>query len=471
MRTAGDLTKYRSYLRDAYSYQDDGTRRCINEALRAEPQSSTTDHVLTDEEVSANIPRHPFRLAIYRQVSCSARGSNWTLCDHRVDLAAVSAVTQQISRYLFRVWGDRSAGLNSDGLFKSERAKQNLCGDLDTMREEDIHDSLFGHMCNRRENFASPWISFTTSVIWVVAKALRLMEDGHVDLKLAIVDTYDLPNGAYLFQADALLRAYNLEERMVYKNMARSMVLVWKDIQAPMAVVSLKQFLPDALTRGRVRPGYLTLQSFHFRGSDKQFAKAHGAKWKISTKASEKKKKKKKKPSRLLKASVIRKKIYAEQPVREFLLEALRHQAPKSHRDYLAGRTFWGKRFDTRLKDFRTSISPFQLNDFALLVERNVTCPGFRLPMLIFLFSTLTKQFYRDSLVEAVRDLDRRRRSLFTDIGLPPANETRRRPNHPRLQQMRHSRSDLFRSPRTRRVRDLAPGLQRGTRDSGQHSE
>jgi hypothetical protein len=406
-----------------------------------------------------NVPRHPFRLAVYCWFPQSDDPRQWVYSYHRVNMGAVSSMTQlAVPRYLFRVYSEKSAGLNTPGLFRSERARRGLACSMEAMGESEIHDSLVGHMSTRIKNFASPWISLSTSVPWIMAKALRLKDDGHSakSLKIAIIDTLNLPRGAQLFHAGALLRAYNVEEHMGYQNLAGSMVLAWGEIKAPMAVISVQDFLPDASAKGHLQPGYLALQPFHLETVDVVYRKRYSM-FRNPPKSTRLKGSKSKRRVRgktpntgLVKPHAIRKRIFRRPSHwKAFVLVVQKGQAPRTYRrEQVAGRTFWGKKFHKQPQDHRAPMSPYQMNAFVSLVKRNVGDPRFQLPMLLFLLSTRKKDFYVDSMVDRILELSRECHPLRVHhisstvsflllmILSLSLRLIRRRPDDPRIQQV-----------------------------------
>ncbi|EXJ76098.1 uncharacterized protein A1O5_00606 [Cladophialophora psammophila CBS 110553] len=319
-------------------------------------------------------------------------------------MGAVSACTQGISRYLFRVWNDESAGENTEGHFKSEREKQGMCADLEVMSEVDIKESLLGHMANRKHNFRSPWISFATSPIWVFSKALGLFEEGRQNLRLAIIDTWNLGEGAHIFHTGALLKAYNVDQDMVYANMGEPMVLAWKQLRAPTTVIRLDEFLPSVLETGYLKPGYLRLQPFHYKPLDSEFANNLSAKGKNAAN------RRKKKPwSRLRKTWEIRQKTFPTQSTfAAFQETALEQQAPwRFQRRRFAGRMSQGKQPGRKTENFRAPMAPFQLDEYVEFLKREVKEIELQLPLLIALLSTRTAEVEYDSILDRIQELGR----------------------------------------------------------------
>ncbi|KAK5460907.1 hypothetical protein LTS15_002970 [Exophiala xenobiotica] len=269
-------------------------------------------------------------------------------------------------------------------------------------------------MASRRKHFASPWVSLSCSVLWLMAKVLRLIQEGHNinTLQIAIIDSLDLPHGVHLYHAGALLGAYDVEEKMVYRNMGGSMALVWKEIKAPMATILVKDFLPDLNGKDYIRPGYLSLQPFHEESVDAEFVKRFSALQKL-LKPNDKDQRHEGKEARstksytgILKPFAIRKKIFRQQTIRSFLQERLKDQVPKLYYKKYVAKRYPNKEFRPEPTDLIKGISSDELADFVDLVKRNVSDPKFQLPVLVFLLSTRTDQFYHDSIVDQISELN-----------------------------------------------------------------
>ncbi|OQU95670.1 hypothetical protein CLAIMM_01851 [Cladophialophora immunda] len=400
-----DWTRYNQYLRKPYFYWDNdglGLCCCINEPLSHSRAPLGFERPLeTFAELTADKPRHPFRLVIYKRVSVEDEWL-WRFCGHRVNMGAVSTCTQAISRYLFRLWHDESGGENAEGHFKSEREKQGMCADLELMGEQDIQESLRGHMGNAKVSFQSPWVSLATSLLWIFSRARALKERGCRNFRLAIVDTWNLGQGAYLFHTEALLRAYNADKGLPYHNMGVPMVLVWKEIRAPMTVVRLDKFFPSVLEKGYLKPGYLKLQPFHYNPADSEFTKNHSAKRKKAGRGSDNKRC----GSRPRKPAEIRNKIFPGLSPYEAFQEIMREQQAPWRFPWrrLAGRLTQGERIGRRVDHFRVPMAPYQLDEYVDFLKREVTAIEFQFPMLIALLSTRTKEVEYDSILDAIQD-------------------------------------------------------------------
>ncbi|KIW98954.1 uncharacterized protein Z519_00617 [Cladophialophora bantiana CBS 173.52] len=244
-------------------------------------------------------------------------------------MGAVSACTQGISRYLFRVWNDENAGENTDGHFKSEHEKQ---------------------------------------------------EEGRQNLRLAIIDTRNLGDGTHMFHTGALLKAYNVDQDMIYANMGEPMVL------------------------GYLKPGYLRLQPFHYKPLDSEIANNLSAKGKNAAN------RRKKKPwSRLRKTWEIRQKTFPTQSTFAAVQEiALEQQAPwRYQRRRFAGRMSQGKQPGRKTENFRASMAPFQLDEYVEFLTREVKEIELQLPLLITLLSTRTAEVEYDSILDRIQEWGR----------------------------------------------------------------
>ncbi|KAK5209731.1 hypothetical protein LTR47_009131 [Exophiala xenobiotica] len=365
---------------------------CIREPLdRQRTDGRTISHSLLNQK----IPRHPYRLALYRCLGCLSDATEWAYSHHVIDMSRVSAITRGMPRFLFRVYSEKNAGDNRPGCFRSEREKRGLGGEFEDMSEQDIRDSLLGHMASRRKHFASPWISLSYSVLWLMAKVLRLIQEGHNinTLQIAIIDSLDLPHGVHLYHAGALLSAYDVENKMVYRNMGRSMALVWKEIKAPMAVILVKDFLPDLIGKDYIRPGYLSLQPFHEESVDAEFVKRFSALQKL-LKPNDKDQRHEGKEARSTNLTPA-----SSNP-------SPSDQAPKLYYKKYVAKRYPNKEFRPEPTDLIKGISSDEMADFVDLVKRNVSDPKFQLPVLVFLLSTRTNQFYPDSIVDQIGELN-----------------------------------------------------------------
>ncbi|OAP62271.1 hypothetical protein AYL99_04474 [Fonsecaea erecta] len=398
--------RYNQYLKEPYVCSDEGGSDwgiCTNERLThihlGQGESGTPLETCAELR-SKEEQRHPFRMVIYKRVSVEGLWK-WKLCQHRVNLGAVSACTQGIPRYLFRFWHDDSAGENGDGLFKSERQKQDMCADLELMTERDIQESLLKHMHRAKGAFQSPWISLATSPLWVFSEALAAKQRGCQNIRLAIIDTWRIGPGAYIFQAEALLRAYNVAQSLPFFNMGEPMVLVWKEIRAPMTVVRLEGFLPSVLENGHRKPGYLKLQPFHHQPLDSEFSKTHSTKRKRREDESDNKR-----YGRRRKPREIREKLRLTKSTCEAFQEvALEQKAPwRFQWRHLAGRMTQGEQRGRKMENRRVSIAAYQLNEYVEFLKREVPAVEFQFPLLIAMLSTRTRELEYDSIVDAIHE-------------------------------------------------------------------
>lgn len=412
-------SKFSQYIRPPHLWEDESGTLCLCQnqpMVRQQEMGMKDDRAVPLHVLRQQVLRHPFRLAIWKPVGKITGPSQWQYVRHVVNIQAVAAETQKLPRYLFRVFNKHSAGDNKPGHFRSEREKHGLCGEIENMSEDDLKDCLLGHMASRKTTFASPWVSLSCSVLWVMAKALRLVRDGKQmsDLQIAIVDTLNLPERTYLYHAGALLRAYNVEDQMVYSNMGDSMVLVWRQLRAPMAVIAVKDFLP----------GYMVLQPFHLDSIDNLFKKhvSEIEKERLGNGIpgdNPKKHLKKQKQlsirtcSRLLTPAIIRKKIFRSNTTQKIDRGYLKTQAPKVYYRKHVAKRIPNREYRQDPLDMRRGTSAEQLGEFVSFVKRNVSDVKFQLPILIFLFSTKINEIYRDAIVEQIRELDRRYTSFL----------------------------------------------------------
>jgi hypothetical protein len=97
-------------------------------------------------------------------------------------------------------------------------------------------------------------VSFSFSYMWVFHRALVLKEKGHQDIRIAVIDTWDIPRNTWVRHAQSMLKGYGIEGKMMMKNLGAAELLVWDELRVSMSVAKLDDML---------RAGVLTLLPFY----------------------------------------------------------------------------------------------------------------------------------------------------------------------------------------------------------------
>lgn len=310
---------------------------------------------------------------------------------HIIDLQAAQADTHRISRYLFRVVSDGSAGINREGCFQSEAVKQDQRAAMEDMSEDLIRENLRDHMQAKKNNMASHWISFTSSFLWALDRALRLKKQGHQDVRIAIIDTLHLPSaGTKIFSARALLMAYDVN--LFLKNSEGAERLVWDEIIAPFTLVPLDEFLKGVrIEKGMVKEGLPQIQPQHFKplGDDvdtilEQLTGVLRANLRAPCK--------------------LRPSNYSTDRDKQHETDIRRSQAPRYFgRVHMAGRMFTGKKLNYWwLKNDRFPMAAYTMYSFMQVVKDHFPLE-FQFPVLIALLSARLSFFEPDSVVSQLQ--------------------------------------------------------------------
>jgi hypothetical protein len=178
------------------------------------------------------------------------------------NMKAILRKTNTLPRYIFRVFSDSSAGFNSYGLFKSQAAKEGRHVDVDSVDEHHMARILHRHMIKKK--FESHLISFSSSFMWVLHRALSMKEVGGINIRIAIIDTMQIPRGTWVAHAQSLLHGYSVEAKLFFKNMGQAELFVWDYLRVAMDMVKLD----DLLKTERGVSGLLDLLPF-FRDPEK----------------------------------------------------------------------------------------------------------------------------------------------------------------------------------------------------------
>jgi hypothetical protein len=375
--------------------EDDGVYLYVNEPVIKRGSLGLSDgRFVPYEEIIAAAPRIAFRYHVYKldNPSRTTSGSKWTYCDHRIDEQAIRAETHLSPQFAFRVVSDQSAGVSADGMFQSEAVKQGIGTDIQSMSEEDIASNLMGHM--RGKVFASHWISFTVSPLFVFDRALRLAKRGDTNLRLAIIDLAELPANTQIYHAGALLEGFNVESRLHLKNVGAAELLVWDKLRAPFKLVSLAGFFSSAggVLDSSVEQTYNQLQPAHF-GPMSERTKADVHEFLRDCRR------------RLRAPRTVRVVAHKSEANKIHEMNLHKVQAPRAFKEkYTASRKFFGKRVNAKWdKNPRVPISVDKMVPYIALVQAFPV--RHRFPMLVALLSARLYHFERDSIIELLKKM------------------------------------------------------------------
>jgi hypothetical protein len=221
-------------------------------ALASPPEIKLTQGTeITIDEVAGDTERTKHRVHIYR-LDQTANGLRGVYIDHRVNMRSILHTTNCKPRYLFRAYSSSSGGFNSVGLFKSQAAKEGRYLDVESLTEAEMAKTLRNHIL--RKKFESHFISFSLSYLWVLHRALALKEEGHQHIRIAVIDTWDIPRDTWVRHAHSMLKGYGVERELLMKNLGEGELLVWDELRVPMSVAKLDDML---------KAGVLTLLPFY----------------------------------------------------------------------------------------------------------------------------------------------------------------------------------------------------------------
>lgn len=206
---------------------------------------------ITIDNVADDTERTKHRIHIYR-LDQTANGLKGVYISHRVNMRSILHTTNCKPRYLFRAYSSSSGGFNSVGLFKSQAAKEGRYLNVESLTEDEMASMLRNHML--RKKFESHFISFSLSYLWVFHRALALKERKHQHVRIAVIDTWDIPSDTWVRHAHSMLQGYGVERELLMKNLGKGELLVWDKLRVPMSVVKLDDML---------KAGVLTLLPFY----------------------------------------------------------------------------------------------------------------------------------------------------------------------------------------------------------------
>lgn len=156
-------------------------------------------------------------------------------------MSSIVSTTNRLPRYLFRVFSRRSGGINGVGLFQSQAVKEGHPRDVESLTEAEMVEQLRNHVTNKY--FESHFISFPLSYIWTLHRALAMRKNGHEHIRIAVVDTWDIPKNTWVRYSHAMLEAYRVERTLWRQNLGRGEVFVWDELRVPMSVAKFGDML------------------------------------------------------------------------------------------------------------------------------------------------------------------------------------------------------------------------------------
>lgn len=163
--------------------------------------------------------------------------------DHsaEVDTQLILDRTNNKPRYMFRAYSSGSRGFNSNGLFKSQAAKEGNYRDVESLTESEMKTHLKKHIGH--EELESHFISFSVSYLWVFRKALRMKEQGRQDVRIVMLESFEIPRGTWVRHAHSMLRGYGADADLMMKNLGVAELLVWDELRVSMNETKLDDML------------------------------------------------------------------------------------------------------------------------------------------------------------------------------------------------------------------------------------
>ncbi|KAK5064514.1 hypothetical protein LTR84_000347 [Exophiala bonariae] len=287
---------------------------------------------------------------------------------HRISIYRLDQLEMASKEYWFRAYSSRSGGFNSIGLFKSQAAKNGRTLNVESLTEAQMADQLRRHV--NRTVFESHLISFTVSFMWAFHRALALREAGHEHVRIAIIDSWDIPKRTWVRHGHSMLKGYGIERELMLENLGQGELFVWDQLRVPMDGVRLDDML---------KAGVLTLLPF-YRKPDCDL---------LSSSPAKHPKRKPKQLSKWKKPYVIRNQIFKHlTDVRAFVRKINEEMAPKTFREkHVAGCSFYKKKLSVWwLQNSYIPLSHQQRDAFVTFVEALFSAK-YQFPMLITLFS------------------------------------------------------------------------------------
>ena len=395
------------------------------------------DHTPLPEFVKRQRSRNKYRYNIYRLDEEEGK-KQYVYHARKPNMDLVHAHTHRSRpRYLYRVWCSASAGYNSDGEFKSGAAHNGVgAQDMALWKAPEMQHHLLHHVSGMRNGFQSHFISFTNSGLFAECKATKRKEmnkkelkellkkaegaqggsktDSEIDVTLAcqiaeakesldvrisMIDIHDFPDDVVMFNAQALMRAHNLEETSIGVTgpAHHSEFLIWDGLKVPMQTVSLSTLCTPVIP-GENR---LTTQFFHELPPHiyQTIDKFNSLKRKREEEA-------RTAPNRTRKPSQIRPALYDGPEVREAELQ-IRSSLVKGHRKHyeenMANAISQGtKNHKSFNRVTEGSFGAYDLRRYIAFLQNRFK-PKYQLPMLAMMLSLRTAAYFEEDIKEEVK--------------------------------------------------------------------
>ena len=309
-----------------------------------------------------------------------------------------------LPRYLFRVTHAYSAGKNEEGMYQSGTVfagtgKSNFFSSA--YDNKYIRETLRNHLHHKM--VWSPWISFTDSIASTLARATKSIRKGYPNIKIHVVDTFQINKQALVVDAFAMARGYgvfsdrsSIRAKMVLGSLFGE-VLVWNELEVEASTVPFDALLhpkpprPNAYAVGlleimpmlEVQPGPYVKKvkktPRNFSASEWDARKKFTAAWEL------------------------KKRFYGLELMIEEKKQSDQVFAPKKAQQQAhggrMGRKIWFK--TSEMPDNRVHVDESHIRQHQMLISEFK--PEFQIPMLIALLSMRTREFYEGGIVEIMR--------------------------------------------------------------------
>ncbi|KEF52597.1 uncharacterized protein A1O9_11440 [Exophiala aquamarina CBS 119918] len=298
-----------------------------------------------------------------------------------VNMERILERTNSKPRYLFRAYSSKSRGLNSEGLFKSQAAKEGRYLNVESLTKDEMAKHLENHIGNK--NYESHFISFSLSFLWVLHKALSLKEQRHQDVRVAMLDTWDIPRNTWVRHADSMLKGYGIDAKLRLENLGAAELLVWDELQVPLSEAKLNDMLEAGVLK--LLPFYKAPENLDIVTDSPMMTR-------------------KKSISRYRKPCVIRSMIFKHlTDAKAFVQELHQRMAPNYYREtYVAGRSFYNKKFSRWwLQQRYTPLSKPKMLSFVKFVE-TFFITKYQFPMLVTMLSMRLDEIDPTDVIESM---------------------------------------------------------------------
>lgn len=170
-------------------------------------------------------------------------------------LAWISTATlRHMPQHLLRVTSDSSQGLNTPDHFQAGALLNHLQSPVNffSLSKDQVRDTLLEHL--RTRHVKSHWISFTSSIAFAISRALTLRDKGHRNIRIWIIDTFEIEGNPLIVHAHRMLKPYkvrlnkNLSYDVTREETSRNEFLVWDEIRVKSSSVSLEELLQPGTT-------------------------------------------------------------------------------------------------------------------------------------------------------------------------------------------------------------------------------